>query len=91
MKEWAAEAGVPYATYLGVISVHEAKTSKSPLEIRRAGVAQIDELLGASPSLDITPEELAVKIGLKPTEGSFVRYHLRKLLAKRAHSGALVQ
>jgi hypothetical protein len=87
MQKWAAEAGVPYATYIGVISVHEAKTAKSLPDVRRAAIARLDDFLEASPAHGVPPEDLAVKFGLKPFKPPFILYHTRKLLLKRAQGG----
>lgn len=91
MKEWAGEAGVPVATYIGVISVHEAKTSKSSPEIRLAAVELLGAFLESTPAHGLPPDEVAVKIGLKPIEHRFVLYHTRKLLLKRAQAKGMVQ
>lgn len=79
---WAAQAGVPLATFCGVVEVYEAETAKSHPDIRRAALAGLEEFIVLNPGHKLAPSEVAVRVGLKETEGRFVQYHTRKLLSK---------
>jgi hypothetical protein len=81
-SKWAAAAGVPLATFLGVVEVYEGAISKSRPDIRQAAVSKLEAFLDANPQSDLSLVEVAARIGLKETEIGFVRFHTRKLLLK---------